>query len=389
LIWPIVYRQALIQWFQSFAPPPVNIPWRERLRACVGALIGIAITGLSMHWLLGPDAQVPFLIAPMGASAVLLFAAPASPLAQPWSFVGGNLVAATFGVASAHWIADPVAAAAFALACATCAMLALRCVHPPSGAVALTAVLGGPAVHALGFRFVAEPVALQSLILLAAAIIYHAITGHRYPHASRAAAATPEQSSGALTGVTRADLEAVMRQHGEWIDVAADDLESVVREAQLRAYARGFTELSCAQIMARDVVSVTGDTSAASAWRLLGRHRIKALPVVDDAQHVIGIITRTDVAGCIASGLRRRGALRLLRSHAPASVQRVDTLMTQAVRTVDASVSVADLIPLFAHSGHHHIPVVDKNRRLVGMVTQSDLIGGLHRQTQERELRSA
>ncbi|ONQ60359.1 HPP family protein, partial [Burkholderia cenocepacia] len=59
---------------------------------------------------------------------------------------------------------------------------ALRCVHPPSGAVALTAVVGGPAIHALGFGFVLQPIALQSAILLSAALVYHALTGHRYPH---------------------------------------------------------------------------------------------------------------------------------------------------------------------------------------------------------------
>jgi len=64
-------------------------------------------------------------------------------------------------------------------------------------------------------------------------------------------------------------------------------------------------------------------------------------------------------------------------------------LMTSAVCTVNVSVAVAQLIPLFAHYGHHHIPVVDDNQRLVGMITQSDLIGGLHRQTQTRRLQSA
>ena len=130
-----------------------------------------------MHVLLGPAANIPLLVAPMGASAVLLFAVPASPLAQPWSIIGGNIVSATVGVACASWIADPVGAAALAVALAICAMFALRCVHPPSGAVALTAVLGGPAVHALGYRFVAEPIAIQSVTLLCAR--HHLPRGYR------------------------------------------------------------------------------------------------------------------------------------------------------------------------------------------------------------------
>lgn len=342
-----------------------------------------------MHWLLGSDTSIPLLVAPMGASAVLLFGVPASPLAQPWSLIGGNLAAATVGVLAARWFADPVTAAAFAVAAATCIMFALRCVHPPSGAVALTAVLGGPAVHALGFRFVLEPIAVQSLLLLAAAIVYHTATGHRYPHGKRPAAPADARHD-AAAGVTRADIEAVVRQQGELIDVAADDLEALLREAQLLAYARSFTELTCAQIMSHDVLAVSAATTAAAAWRLLERHRIKALPVVDESRRIVGVVTRTDFVGRSAFGLRRLQAAsrRSLRRDA-APTRRVGELMTPQVRTVDSSMPVARLIPLFAHYGHHHIPVLDENKRLVGMITQSDLIGGLHRQTQSRQLRSA
>lgn len=377
--------QAVLRWFASFAPHPVAVSWRERLRSCFGALLGIAATGAAMHWLLGTQAQIPFLIAPMGASAVLLFGVPASPLAQPWSFIGGNLVAATVGVLSAMWIDDPIAAAALALAAATCVMFALRCVHPPSGAVALTAVLGGPAIHALGLRFVLEPVALQSFVLLASAIVYHTVTGHRYPHVARAAS----HGAPGAAGVTRAELEALVRERGELIDVASDDLESLVREAQLLAYARSFSELTCADIMTRDAVHVSSETTAAAAWRLLERNRIKALPVIDETRRVVGIVTRTDFVGRTAFGLRgpRNRGFSLWRDTSERRC--VDDLMTPNVRTVDAQLPVADLIPVFAHYGHHHIPVVDGERRLVGMITQADLIGGLHRQAQTRQLRTA
>ncbi len=376
----------MLRWFASFAPHPIAVSSRERVRACFGALLGIAAMGASVHWLLGPQAEIPYLIAPMGASAVLLFAVPASPLAQPWSFVGGNLVAATLGVLSAMLIGNPIIASAVALAAAIGVMFALRCIHPPSGAVALTAVLGGPAVHALGLRFVVEPVALQSVALLASAIIYHTVTGHRYPHASRAA---PQAAPG-VAGVTREDIETIVRERGELLAVAAEDLESLVQEAQLLAYARRFSELTCANIMSHDAVSVSSDTSAASAWRLLERNHIKALPVVDEARRVVGIVTRTDFVARTTFGLRgprKRWSLSFKRNASDA--YRVDDLMTPNVRTVDPSLPVAELIPVFAHYGHHHIPVVDGARRLIGMITQSDLIGGLHRQTQTRRLKIA
>jgi CBS domain-containing membrane protein len=337
-----------------------------------------------MHLLLGSVTSMPMLIAPMGASAVLLFAVPGSPLAQPWSIMGGNLVAATVGVGCAGAIADPVLAAALAVALAIVGMFALRCVHPPSGAVALTAVLGGPAIHALGYRFVVEPVALQSALLLSGALVYHAATGHRYPHAARpalpgraGAATVPPASS-----FTRADLDAALRRHGELLDIAPDDVESLLRDLQLHALARQFHGLTCADIMSRPAVSVSPATSIAAAWRLLRRHRIKALPVTDAAGHVIGIVTRTDIVDRNhASGigalpfLHRRG-LQLIASTAP----QVSSLMNNDVRTVDAAMPIVDLLPLFAHERHHHIPVVDADRRLAGMITQGNLIAGLYQQ---------
>lgn len=365
------------------------VRWPERLRSCAGALIGIAFTGGAMHVLLGPAANIPLLVAPMGASAVLLFAVPASPLAQPWSIIGGNIVSATVGVACASWIADPIGAAALAVSLAICAMFALRCVHPPSGAVALTAVLGGPAIHALGYRFVAEPIAIQSAMLLFAAIVYHAATGHRYPHVAQPrvgqGAATP--GSAATEGFTRADLEAVLNRRGELLDIDTDDLESLLRDVQLQAYTRTFNELTCADIMSRSLVAVSASTRASAAWSLLKRRHIKALPVTDERQHVIGIITRSDLVDKRAFGKAPRHASPaqrwFRRSFTPAPL--VGALMNADVRTIGASTPIVELVPTFANYGHHHIPVLDSQQRLAGMITQADLIAGLYRQAYAKQ----
>lgn len=98
----------LLNWLQRQWPTPSPVNPIERLRASAGALIGILLTGLISAWALGPGAGAFWLAAPMGASAVLLFAVPASPLAQPWSMVGGNLVGALVGVTCARFIEAPV-----------------------------------------------------------------------------------------------------------------------------------------------------------------------------------------------------------------------------------------------------------------------------------------
>jgi CBS domain-containing membrane protein len=375
----------LLRWLAGFFPHPVALRWPERVRACLGALVGIACTGVVMRLLLSNHpAAIPLLVAPMGASAVLLFAVPASPLAQPWSLVGGNLVSAAVGVMCAKWLHDPLIASALAVALAITAMFALRCVHPPSGAVALTAVLGGHDIHALGFGFVVSPILLQSIALLGAAIVYHAATGHRYPHAGRAA--PPSNKTGPVAteiagdapldpsaaNFTRRDLEAVLRRQRDYLDIDPDDLEALLREVQLQAYARTFAELTCADIMSTGIVSVTSRTGTLDAHNLLKRHHVKALPVINDTRTLIGIVTRADL---VQAG--------------PQNARTVDCVMTRKVDTVNCATPITDLVPLFTHLGHHHIPVLDRDRHVAGMITQADLIAGLYRHSVQPQLHSA
>lgn len=376
-------RHTLFHWLARFAPPPVALRWRERLRSGVGALLGIALTGAVSHSLLGNASTIPWLIAPMGASAVLLFGVPASPLAQPWSLIGGNLVSAIVGVTCALFIDDPAVAAAVAVGLAICAMFTLRCVHPPSGAVALTAVLGGPAVRALGYEFVLEPVLLQSFVLFASALVYHKATGHRYPHTAHTA--THASPAPAASGFARADLEAALRERDELLDVDPDDLEALLRETEIHAYARSFGVLNCADVMSRNVVSISPATTVGEARALLRQHDVKALPVVDAQRHVKGIVTRADLADDGANPHPLRALLGSLGFGARASAgdsARVSTLMSTHVRTIAAATPIVELLALFAGRGHHHVPVVDSERRLAGIVTQADLISGLYRQTQ-------
>lgn len=156
--------------------------YRVHIRAAIGALVGILITGYVSKAAIGMDMMgLPLLIAPMGASAVLLFAASGSPLAQPWNVIGGNTIAAFVGVFTYMWLKDPIAASGVAVAASIGLMSLLGCLHPPSGAVALTAVLGGSAIHELGYLFVIWPVGVNSVLLLVAALIFNNATGLRYP----------------------------------------------------------------------------------------------------------------------------------------------------------------------------------------------------------------
>jgi len=165
-----------------FHPILAGATLHERMVACLGAMLGIGLTGVICGVTLGSVADLPILVAPMGASAVLLFAVPASPLAQPWPIIGGNVISALVGVAVVRFVPDLYLAMGLSVALAIAAMSFARCLHPPGGAAALTAVVGGPAVAEAGFLFPFVPVAINSVLLVVLGIWLHRLSRHAYPH---------------------------------------------------------------------------------------------------------------------------------------------------------------------------------------------------------------
>ena len=153
----------------------------EKWVSGAGGLTGILGVMLISQTYLGLSGSAS-LVASMGASAVLLFAVPHGPLSQPWAVAGGHLVSAVIGVACAQLNAQPFIASALAVALAISAMYYLRCIHPPGGATALTAVTGGDAVHALGFHYILSPVLLNVLVILLVAMLFNfPFPWRRYP----------------------------------------------------------------------------------------------------------------------------------------------------------------------------------------------------------------
>ncbi|TFW35021.1 HPP family protein [Massilia horti] len=370
---------------RSFWPQPHTATPSERGRAVAGALIGLLLTSAVSHLALGPHAAA-YLIAPMGASAVLLFCLPASPLAQPWSIIGGNFISALIGVTCAKAIANPMLAAPLAVCLAIGAMFYLRCLHPPGGAVALTAALGEPAVHAAGYHFALWPVGLNSLLLALAALLFNNLTGRRYPHAQQSAMqnthATRDPVPLARIGFKKEDLDAALARYGQVLAVSRDDLEAIIFETEIQAYGRRFGVITCGEIMSRDVVTVETKTPLNEAWRLLRKHRVHALPVLNRARRVVGMVGQGDFlhhAGLDeykTFGERLRSIAGLVfGAEKPA---KVGDIMASRVITVFAHEPIAELVPLMSNSGLHHIPVVDNDGVFAGIVSQSDLLAALY-----------
>jgi CBS-domain-containing membrane protein len=158
-----------------------NVSQRERFVTSLGGFLGILAVYFVSDTLLDIHGAA-MLVASMGASAVLLFAVPHSALAQPWNVVGGHLVSALIGVSCARYIPDMLFAAATSVGVAILVMHYLRCIHPPGGATALTAVIGGSSVHDLGYVFVIEPILINTVVIVTIAIVFNALFDYyRYP----------------------------------------------------------------------------------------------------------------------------------------------------------------------------------------------------------------
>jgi CBS-domain-containing membrane protein len=153
----------------------------EKIISGLGGLAGIyaiwLVTGLFLE---GTD--IPLIVASMGASAVLLFGVPHGQLSQPWNLCVGHTVSAIAGVSCAMIIPDQALAAGCGVGLAITAMHYTQSIHPPGGATALMAVIGGPSIHHLGFSYLFTPVLINVLVILLIAIIFnYPFIWRRYP----------------------------------------------------------------------------------------------------------------------------------------------------------------------------------------------------------------
>lgn len=203
-----------------------SVSEREHWISGAGGLIGIfAMITLSYIWF--GDRGSVFAISSMGSTAVLLFAMPHGAVSQPWPVMGGHLVSALVGVTCARWLGyDPSLAAAVAVGGAITAMYLLRCLHPSGGATALFAVIGGDAVHALGYGYVTGPVLLEALVLLLAAIAFnYPFKWRRYPKIWHQRMASKTHAEKGM--IPHSSLVYALSQIDTFVDINEEDLQRI------------------------------------------------------------------------------------------------------------------------------------------------------------------
>ncbi len=162
------------------SPPAVNLS--EIIWSWIGAFVGIFAVAYTHDNFLA-DTDLVMIIGSFGASAVLVYGAIKSPLAQPRNLIGGHILSAIIGVSSyklfpGHmWLASSIA-----VATAIAVMHATKTLHPPGGATALIAVIGSEKIHSLGYLYVIMPAGLGALIMLVVALLINNISKkRRYP----------------------------------------------------------------------------------------------------------------------------------------------------------------------------------------------------------------
>ncbi|NWF36703.1 HPP family protein [Mariprofundus sp. KV] len=198
----------------------------EKLISGIGAFIAIfAIYNISFL-ILGEDALL--LVTSMGAAAVLLFSVPHGPLSQPWPLFGGNMISAFAGVSCAQSVPDTFIAAAAAVGLSVTLMYYLKCIHPPGGATALSAVVSGSAVDSLGFQYVITPVLLNVLVIFSVAVLFNLLfKWRRYPARLAKVEAKNSTTANESPMLSHQSIEHALREIDSFIDISEEDLNRI------------------------------------------------------------------------------------------------------------------------------------------------------------------
>ena len=356
----------------------------ERLRSALAAFAGVLIYEAVLFVApVTPDARRA--LAPLGASAVILFTLPHSPLAQPWSVAGGLLLPALVGLACGLGVPSPFLAAALAVGLSVGIMGWLRCIHPPGGAMALVMAShglqgqdAGTGLAAVGWNVLA--------MLIAATAVNNALPGRRYPLCSPPVP-QPGQPRPPASGISQPDLAAALQEMDTYLDVSEDDLSEVFGRAARHAFHRHVL-LTCGAIARPAPVSLAFGTDLNEAWRLMRIHGADALPVVDRIGRPEGVLSLEDFLRHVEPAQAARlgdNVRRLLRptpgpsSDKPEVVGQIMQAARDGLRMVRETDGIALAAEILSSTGQAVLPVVNEAGRLTGVISRPHITAVLFR----------
>ena len=341
--------------WNRLAPALTGSTPKDIVLAGLGAFFGIGLSGLLVG--LGVASfDTPLIVAPIGASAVLVFAVPSSPLAQPWSVIGGNVISCLVALAAIQVVPNPFLVTAVAVGGAIVVMSILRCLHPPGGAVALLTALAAHKAVPPDLMSAFLPVGANSLLLVMVGLIFHRFSGHSYPHVPAASRKSAHGTADApplrRAGINAHDLDAVLGEMHESFDIDREDLEELIWRLEERAFARTNGSPRCADIMSKDIVAIPYDATVAEARETMLSRHLRCLPVVNRLGVYAGMVEARHLiedAALVAAVMNM------------APVARPET-------------PVLDFAADFASGGVYELVVVDPDYRILGLITQTDML---------------
>lgn len=365
-------------------PPASSLQRKDQWLVLLASFVAMLLVGV-MNGLISPDFQHLLLVASLGPTIVLVFVVPNSPFSQPYPVLMGHFLGAVIGVSCAYLPLEIYWTAAIGITLCISVMFFVGAVHPPAGATTMMPIiLGADAVG--GFYFVYFPVLSNMTLLVIFALLFHRyLLKKEYP--SRAVPTSDpihkhkDASPLVRLGLQSDDLKGALQDMGAYLDISEKDLTRVYGLAQQRAYTRKFGEIRCKHIMSRDVIGASAATTLEDAWAMLREHKIKVLPVLDDERQVVGIVSLVDFV--------KRAHLKgfdgmyeqlesFVKGNDDAAPPRVADIMVSPVFSVNEDDLIAQIVPLLSDQGMHHVPVLDADQRMAGIITQSDLIAALY-----------
>ncbi|MCK5869501.1 hypothetical protein BMR07_01730 [Methylococcaceae bacterium CS1] len=382
----------ILSLLKLFTVDPVQLNIKAKILSLLACFCAIFFIALITQATIGVS-NSPIIVASMGASAVILFFIPNSPLAQPWPFIGGQLCSAFIGMSCALNIPETASASAVAVGGSILVMLLLRCLHPPGAATALAPVMAGESITSLGYSFILVPVGINvGLMLVLTVIINRWVMNRDYPSALSAAKETDKSLARSSTqpshkiGITKQDIELALKNSDSFVDITATELSHLLSNAEMNTFKRIRGDICCADIMMRDITSVEYGTEVEDAWQLIQTKKLKVIPVVDNSKRVIGLLTWHDFFKYINLNAydslqdQFRRFIRRTASTETNKPEAVGHIMTQSVVTLPETAHIAELIPIMSLQGHRQIPIINEQHRLVGMVYQANLVVALYNQ---------
>lgn len=366
--------QALRQRLGPVASRPSG---KELLRACFGAGLGLAVAGILVSL---ADRVVPHtlhLFAPLGATAVLIFALPSSPLAQPWNCVVGNTVSALYALLLVWALPSlsQTSLTALAVSGAIALMLLLRALHPPGGAVALLTVLASIHMQPQDWHLLIATALLSSVLVLVG-VLYHKACDRPYMQSPQQVDKT--QRPATSLSLSEKDLQQLLQRFGQSYNLSPEDLGALLTAAEEEAIKRRLSSIRCGSVMSSTLLTIQAQTPLEEVANLFHRHLIKSLPVVDEEGEMVGRVLRADLFDWLWQGHQAKLQQNLWQrlrgtSHTAKLQSTAQELMRAPEVSVQEDTPLGDLLEALATHTVQFIAVL-RGSTLVGVITRTDVI---------------